>query len=108
MRLIGCRISVQRRRRGFSRRHERSRPLRGLTRDAAQYQRNRGSDQKIKLLNPHIFLRLTALNLARERPFHATTQVLMGQSASRLDHVTLGTVPNITSAAAALATIDIG
>ena len=32
----------------------------------------------------------------------------MGQSASRLDHVTLGTVPNITSAALYGATIDIG
>ena len=29
----------------------------------------------------------------------------MGQSASRLDHVTLGTVSNITSAGAAVATI---
>jgi hypothetical protein len=31
----------------------------------------------------------------------------MGQSASRLDYVTLGTVPNITSAALPTATIDI-
>jgi hypothetical protein len=81
--------------------------LRGLTRDAAQCQRNHGSDQKIEFLNPHIYLRLTAVNLAPERPFHATTHVLMGQSATRLDHITLGTVPNITSADVAVATIDL-
>jgi hypothetical protein len=80
--------------------------LRGLTR-VAQCQDNNGSDQKIKFLNPHIYLRLTAPDLARECPFHATTHVLMGQSASRLDYVTLGTVPNITSAALPTATIDI-
>ena len=40
-------------------------------------------------------------------PFHATTHVLMGQSASRLDHITLGTVPNITSAPVPSATFDI-
>jgi hypothetical protein len=31
----------------------------------------------------------------------------MGQSATRLDHITLGTVPNITSADVAVATIDL-